>query len=58
MPRGARFEVRPVIEQIVAGQTPELTGAEKRFLVRRGLITDDGKLAFPILARWLTDFAE
>ena len=57
-PRGARFEVRPVIEQIVAGQTPELTGAQSRFLVRRGLITADGKLAFPILARWLNEFSE
>jgi hypothetical protein len=57
-PRGARFEVRPVIEQIVDGQTPELTGAQTRFLVRRGLITADIELAFPILARWLNEFAE
>ncbi len=57
-PRGARFDVRPVIEQIVADQAPELTGAQSRFLVRRGLITADGKLAFPILARWLNEFSE
>ncbi|MEO8496563.1 MAG: hypothetical protein ABI614_15965 [Planctomycetota bacterium] len=57
-PHGARFDVRPVIEQIVAGQTPELTPAQTRFLIRRGLITADAKLAFPILARWLNDFAE
>lgn len=57
-PRGARFEVRPVIEQIVGRETPELTPAQTRFLVRRGVITTEGKLAFPILARWLNEYAE
>ena len=57
-PRGATFEVKPVIEQIVAGQTPELTGNQSRFLLRRGLITGEGTLAFPILARWLNEYAE
>ena len=44
-PRGATFAVRPVIEQIVAGSTPELTGNQSRFLIRRGLITAAGTLA-------------
>ena len=57
-PRGATFEVKPVIEQIVAGQKPELTGNQSRFLLRRGLITGEGTLAFPILARWLNEYAE
>lgn len=57
-PRGARFDVRVAIEQIVAGRTPELTGNQTRFLIGRGLITADGRLAFPILARWLNEFAE
>lgn len=57
-PRGATFAVRPVIEQIVAGQKPELTGNQTRFLSRRGLITADGTLAFSILARWLNEYAE
>ena len=57
-PRGATFAVRPVIEQIVAGQKPELTGNQSRFLSRRGLITAEGTLAFPILARWLNEYAE
>ncbi len=37
---------------------PELTGTQTRFLTRRGLITPDANLAFPILARWLNEFAE
>ena len=57
-PRGATFAVRPVIEQIVAGRTPELTGNQSRFLLRRGLITAAGTLAFPILGRWLNESAE
>jgi hypothetical protein len=57
-PRGATFAVKPVIEQIVAGGTPELTGNQSRFLMRRGLITAEGTLAFPILARWLNEYAE
>lgn len=57
-PRGAKFDVRPVMEQIVTGETPELTPAQKRFLIRRGLIDADGKLVFPILARWLNEYAE
>ena len=57
-PRGATFAVRPVIEQIVAGRTPELTGNQSRFLLRRGLITTEGTLAFPILGRWLNESAE
>ncbi|MFM9962282.1 MAG: hypothetical protein ACKV2Q_13800 [Planctomycetaceae bacterium] len=56
--RGATFAVRPVIEQIVASRTPELTGNQTRFLMRRGLITADGTLAFPILGRWLNESAE
>ena len=57
-PRGATFDVRPVIEQIVAGSTPELTGNQSRFLIRRGLITAAGTLAFPILGRWLNESSE
>ena len=57
-PRGATFAVKPVIEQISAGQTPEITAAQSRFLMRRGLITAEGTLAFPILARWLNEYAE
>jgi hypothetical protein len=57
-PRGATFEVRPIMEQIVAGETPELTASQTRFLIRRGLITAEGELAFPILAKWLNEYAE
>ena len=57
-PRGASFAVQPVIEQIVAGQKPELTGNQSRFLSRRGLITAEGTLAFPILARWLNEYVD
>ena len=57
-PRGATFAVRPVIEQIVAGRTPELAGNQSRFLMRRGLIPADGMLAFPILGRWLNESSE
>ena len=57
-PRGATFAVKPVIEQIIAGQTPEITPAQSRFLLRRGLIAADGMLAFPILARWFNEYAE
>ncbi|MFT4555161.1 MAG: hypothetical protein ACI93T_003734 [Porticoccaceae bacterium] len=57
-PRGATFEVRPIMEQIVAVETPKLTPAQKRFLIRRGLMTNEETLAFPILAKWLNEFAE
>ena len=57
-PRGATFVVKPIIEQIVAGLTPDLTGPQSRFLIRRGLITPEATLAFPILARWLNEYAE
>ena len=58
-PRGTTtLVVKPVIEQISAGQTPEITAAQFRFLMRRGLITAEGTLAFPILARWLNEYAE
>ena len=57
-PRGATFAVKPVIEQISAGQTPVITPTQSRFLMRRGLITAEGTLAFPILARWLNEYAE
>lgn len=57
-PRGAKFDVRPVMEQIVAGETPELTTAQTRFLMRRGLIDAEGTLVFPILAHWLNEYAE
>ena len=57
-PRGATFAVKPVIEQIITGQTPEITPAQSRFLMRRGLIMAEGTLAFPILARWLNEYAE
>ena len=50
--------LRTAIEQIVAGRTPELTGNQSRFLLRRGLITAAGTLAFPILGRWLNESAE
>jgi hypothetical protein len=57
-PRGASFAVRPIIEQTANGQKPELTGNQSRFLSRRGLITAEGALAFPILARWLNECTE
>jgi hypothetical protein len=46
-----------VIEQIVAGHKPDLTGNQSRFLIRRGLINAEGTLAFSILARWLNEYA-
>jgi len=58
LPRGATFEVRPIMEQIVAGKTPELTATQTRFLIRHGLITAEGELAFPIHAKWLNEYAE
>jgi len=39
-------------------QKPELTGNQSRFLIRRGLITAEGTLAFPILGIWLNESAE
>jgi hypothetical protein len=57
-PSVATFAVKPIIEQIVAGQKPELNGNQSRFLNRRGLINADATLAFPILGRWLQEYAE
>jgi hypothetical protein len=57
-PRGAKFDVRSIIEQIVAGKPADLKPPEQRFLIRRGLITPNGTLAFPILARWLDEYAD
>jgi len=67
VPRLKFFRVEPtrsnvchesVIDQLVAGIASELTSNHSRFLSRRGLTTTDGKLAFPILARWLQEYAD
>lgn len=57
-PRCATFAVKPVIEQIIAGEKTNLTLAQTRFLIRRGLLKSDGSLAFPILERWLNEYAD
>jgi len=57
-PRGATYAVKPVIEQIIAGKKTDLTPTQTRFLIRRGLLTSAGSLAFPILERWLNEYAD
>ncbi len=57
-PRGAKFSVQSVVEQIARDATPELTPAQSRFLIRRGLIDAESKLVYPILRRWLDEYSE
>ena len=54
---GRRLVVRPAVEQFVARQAPELSGARTRFLIRRGSINPDSEPAFPILARRWNELA-
>lgn len=57
-PRGAPFDVESLIEQFAKAEGPDLTPRQRHWLVHRGLLAEDGRLAFPILGRWLMEYGD
>jgi hypothetical protein len=46
---------KAVLQKLAGGDTLELTRLQRRWLTRRCLITEEGKLAIPVLGRWIRE---